>query len=375
MRELAGGRPDAPEEAVVRVLREPFASDPRTRAEWLGASWAANRFSHARVPKVLQDGADGRGAPVVVRRWAKGMPLDQLVRNGEASAANAMDPTLALQVVEQVLDALEMAHAHGIVHGALGPSNVIVTERGTVRLVDFATAPGLLARPADALLRARLSPYTAPELRAADWGRGVPPTEASDVWSAGACLHFALTGRPPPPDDPSFEAGKRSERSERRARLARLARRAPEVQPALAAVADRALAIDPRDRYESAYAMLGDIRRVMAGRMPSLQSTGVSLPSSPPGGLRPGRSLEPSGVEEVALMPALPGEKPTSVERSSEWGGNLMLFAAIALLVALATFVLVRERLADVAPRAPLSPSPVAPFAPSAHAMQGPPLG
>ena len=187
------GAPDA----VVRVLRDPFASDPLARAEWLGASWASNRFTHARVPRLLQDGADGRGAPVVVRRWANGEPLDRMVRGGP------IDPRLALQLAEQLLDALEMAHAHGIVHGALTPSNVVVTARGTVRLVDFATPPGLTAT--HTLLRARSSPFMAPQQRAASMAiDAVPasPTEQSDVWSVGACLHFAIAGDAPDAEQP-----------------------------------------------------------------------------------------------------------------------------------------------------------------------------
>ena len=114
---LAGKRlaPDA----VVRVLRDPFANDPRARAEWLGASWAANRFTHARVPRVMQDGADGRGAPVVIRAWARGQALDAVVRGG------TLAPRIALQLAEQVLDALEMAHAHGVIHGALSPLGLL----------------------------------------------------------------------------------------------------------------------------------------------------------------------------------------------------------------------------------------------------------
>ncbi len=332
---LAGkvGAPDS----VVRILRDPFASDPSSRAEWLGASWAANRFSHARVPRVMQDGVDGAGVPIVIRRWANGASLDEIVAGG------VMDPTAALQLAEQLLDALEMAHAHGIIHGALSPSNVVVSARGSVRLLDFATAPGALAESAGALRRARVSPYMAPQSRASftETGRRAcsgPPTEQSDVWSVGACLHFALAGRPPALGDTSL----------RRAAL--------DAEADVVAVLDRALAIDPLDRYESAYAMLGDIRRVMGGRRPKLQSAAVALPSQSAGELHGSREST-SGVVGLAAEPkAGAGTVPTSAQReptpepqarSSEWLGNLLLCAAIALIVALATFVLVRERLSD----------------------------
>lgn len=262
-----------------------------------------------------------------------------------------MDPRLALQLAEQLLDALEMAHAHGIIHGALTPSNVVVTARGTVRLLDFATPPGLAAT--HTLLRARASPFMSPQQRAASMAIDTlppAPTEQSDVWSVGACLHFAIAGSPPDLDAPS------------------LRRALPEGDEDVASVVDRALAIDPFDRYESAYAMLGDIRHVMAGRNPKLKAAGVRLPSHSTGGSRPWREST-SGLVGLdgAPIPEAKGNLPPLLElpetpKPSEWRGNLLLCAAIALMVAVATFVLMREKLADRA-----LPSEAAPPAAPGH--------
>jgi serine/threonine protein kinase len=313
------------------VLRPPFAFDAQARAEWLGASWAANRFYHARISQILKDGADELGCPAVVRRWAEGRPLDHVVRSG------AMDLALALRLAEQLLDALEMAHTHGIIHGALAPSNVIVTVRGSVRLVDFATAPGLIPQPASALMRARVSSFTAPE-QVASSASIMQPTQQSDVWAVGACLHFALCGTPPTSEHPSWR------------------RAGPEIGGDVTAVLERALAVDPLERYESAYAMLGDIRCLRAGRPPKLQSALVPLPSQSPTDIqpRPGSSSGVHGLQvvdrltDVEFAKAMQGKADEVASgRPSEWRGNLLLIIAIALLVALATYVLVRERLAD----------------------------
>ena len=327
--------------SVVRVLRRPFALDEHARAEWLGATWAANRFYHARVPQILKDGADDAGLPVVVRRWAEGRPLDQVVRSG------AMDLPLALRLAEQLLDALEMAHTHGIIHGGLAPSNVVVTVRGSVRLVDFAMTPGLVVRPTNMLLRARVSSFTAPEDRGTSIAAAtMAPTQQSDVWAVGACLHFAICGAPPGADGPSLR------RSGRRLR--------EDVRDDVIAVVDRALAVDPLERYESAYAMLGDIRYLMAGRAPRLQTAVAPVPSQTSTATEP-RPASSSGVQ------GLPSDRSTDFEfaramagnpgaaaagRPSEWRGNLLLVVAIALLAALATYVLVRERLSDRPPPA-----------------------
>jgi serine/threonine-protein kinase len=316
---LPEGPPDA-EHAVVRVLRPDLARDANARAEWLRASWAANRFYHARVVKVLEQGKmpGSDGAPILVRAWVQGESLEEAVGKG------AVDEAAALRLIEQVLDALEMAHAHGILHGALTPRNVIVTRRGSARLVDFATNPGLLVhRPAasDRLASARRGPFLPPERRT------IPVaacTELADVWAAGACLHFALTGTPPEPGAPRL-AG---------------------VHPNVAAILALALEPDPARRYESAYAMLGDVRRLLSGRKPHLDGRAAPFPSERAPSLVPSSS--------IAHLPSTPPEAPTREATSRQRRGNLLLLLAIAMLAGFATFVLVRERLSD-APAAPAS--------------------
>jgi len=306
--------------AVVRVLRGDLARDAKACAEWLRASWAANRFQHARVVKVLEQGQmpGSDGAPILVRAWAEGEPLEGAVSNG------AVDELGAMQLLEQVLDALEMAHAHGILHGALTPRNVIVTPRGSARLVDFASTPGLLVHRSGAserLAAARRGPFLAPERRTIPVAQC---TELADVWSAGACLHFALAGRPPEPEAPCLTG----------------------VDPDVAAVVALALEPDPARRYESAYAMLGDVRRVLSGRKPHLDGRAAPIPS------QRAVSLVPSS--SVAQLRSTPPEGPAVAVTPRHRRGNVLLLLAIALLAGFAAFVLVRERLAD-APPAPTS--------------------
>jgi serine/threonine-protein kinase len=314
--------------ALVRVLRAPFANLPQLRAEWLRGNWAANRFYHPRVPAVVQEGVDARGAPVVMRLWADGEPLDAVVGRG------VLEPPAALRLFERLLDALEMAHAHGVVHGAITPSNLIVTPGGSLRLVDFAVPPGVRPRRpsgVDLLARARGFAFTAPEWRtgaeaAVPSGPGErgEPGEQRDLWAVGACLRFALTGAAPDlAGDPCAGLG-------------------GNLPADVVAVTGMALARDPLRRYDTAYSMLGDVRRVLAGRRPKLQAASGPVPSSlvaVPDDLAssPGRHSD-GGASAPAL--AVPAE-------ADEWKGNLVLMVAIALLVGLATFVVVREKLAD----------------------------
>ena len=305
--------------AVVRVLRGDLARDAKACTEWLRASWAANRFHHARVVKVLDQGLmpGSDGGPVLVRAWAHGESLEKAVDRGD------VDEAAAMRLVAQVLDVLEMSHAHGILHGALSPRNVIVTPNGSARIVDFATAPGPLVRSSAAserLAAARRGPFLPPERRTIPVA---PCTELADVWGAGACLYFALTGTPPEPDAP-WLAG---------------------VDPGIAAIVALALHPDPTRRYESAYAMLGDVRRLLSGRKPHLDGRAAPMPSV--------RALSLVPSSSAAQLRSAPPEPPPVAATARQRRGNVLLLLAIALLAGFATFVLVRERLAEDPPAPP----------------------
>ena len=82
------------------------------------AAYAASRFQHPRVLAVIADGTDDSGAPFVVRPWADAEPLLDLIRRD-----GPLPEAKVLRLAEQVLDALELAHAQGVVHGALSSNS------------------------------------------------------------------------------------------------------------------------------------------------------------------------------------------------------------------------------------------------------------
>jgi serine/threonine-protein kinase len=344
------GARDATERVVVKVMIGSIATHERAKSVFLRAAYAANRFNHGRVLMITEDGVDGEGAPFVIRPWADAEPLADLV------ARKPLGEAEVLQFAEQVLDALEMGHAHGLLHGALTPQNILITERGSIRLCDFATPPGMGALRGvvedEVLAERRRGPFTAPERCA------LPPSassEEADIYGLAACMYFALSGKVPRGASTEGSALAHTE-------AAALRTVAPGVSENMAAVVDHALNLDPTSRYDSAYAMLGDVRRVMVGRRPKLADAMAPVPSQGPAELvriegpvsRPYRqvaSLEPAPRSSV--------HGPQSVARrvGSERRGNAFLILAIAILVGVATFVLVREKRDDRRPRAAPSTS------------------
>lgn len=144
-------------------------------------------------------------------------------------ARGPLAPRRAWELLWPILDALEHAHAHGVVHGALKPSNVLLGRGGVPRVGDFSL--GRASRERDALLLARgvPLPYLSPEQR-----QGREPDARSDLHAFGALLHEALAGEPP---GAAFEP---------------LSERRPELPRVLDGVLARALAPDPRARHASA---------------------------------------------------------------------------------------------------------------------------
>jgi serine/threonine protein kinase len=168
-----------------------------------------------------------------------------------------------------------------------------------------------------------------------------PPTEACDVWSLAATLYFAVSRLAP-------RGAATSLGDLARAPVRPVREAAPTVSEGFAALIEHALAADPAARYESAYAMLGDVRRVMAGRKPKLEDAQRPNPSGsytgpPPHSSR--RHLSGARTESSVLQPVMGTStgRESVRPRPSEWKGNL----AIATLVGVATFVMVRERVEE----------------------------
>ena len=313
-RAVAGG---PREKGCLRLVEIGEPPPDWVRSHFVRAAYVVNRFRHPRVVSVVADGVS-EGRPFVVRAWHDAKTLQASVED------HPLPVKEALRIAEQVLDALEIAHVHGIVHGAISASNILVVKTGSMRLVDFALPPGAVGDSAisRALSETRVDPALAPERES-----GSPATEAADIYSVGACLYFAISGRWPAHRDGRLTRSLRETR--------------PDIAEDVSRVVDLALEADPNHRYESAYAMLGDIRRVMAGRKPKLKDAVKPVPSGSY------RALAPSSSRRIAFTsdaPTAPTSTPPPRPEPTQVRGNLFLLFAIATLVGVATFVVVRER-------------------------------
>lgn len=147
----------------------------------------AARLNHPHVVAVF-DLVAGDDAQWLVMEYVAGVNLSEFVR-----AQGPLTPEEAAPILGQVADALAAAHAAGIVHRDVKPSNILVGPQGQVKLSDF----GIARAEADASLTQTGLVTGSPAYLAPEVAAGRTATEASDVWSFGATLFHALAGHPP----------------------------------------------------------------------------------------------------------------------------------------------------------------------------------
>lgn len=234
------------EEVAVKVL-DPEPAHRRTeRDRMYREARLAGRIAHPAIVKVTDAGplADG-GAYLVMERLFGHTLAERL------EAVFWLDLEEAFDLAEQLLVALEVAHAHGVVHRDVNPRNVHVGEHGRLKLIDFG-----ISRP----LGDPLSRVTAEDIVVGTLGYMAPeqlfgdePTAASDIYAAGATLYEMFGGRPPHDIRDGDLRGVLRAMSEDPVPLGELRPAMPE---ALVSGIMSALARRPDDRPSSAQALL-----------------------------------------------------------------------------------------------------------------------
>ncbi len=145
---------------------------------------AAARLNHPGVVTVF-DVVEEDGSPWIVMELVHARSLDRLIAED-----GPLRPPRAAQVGEQLLSALECAHAAGVLHRDVKPGNVLVAADNAVKLTDF----GIATYPGDPALTQVGMVFGTPGYTAPERVRGEAATPASDLWSLGATLFTAVEG-------------------------------------------------------------------------------------------------------------------------------------------------------------------------------------
>jgi hypothetical protein len=182
-----GRRRDGGTPVAVKVIRSAYADDPEFRARFAREAAAAGRVASFCTARVLDADVDGP-RPYIVSELVDGPSLADRVE-----AAGPLPEGELEGLAVGVAGALVAIHAAGIVHRDLTPGNVMLTGTGP-RVIDFG-----IARAVDAVTRLTVGwpPPGTPSFMAPELFDEHEPTPAADVFSMGALLAFAGTGRLP----------------------------------------------------------------------------------------------------------------------------------------------------------------------------------
>src|SRR4051794_31126551 len=144
--------------------------------------------SAVRVFDIVEQ--DGR--PWIVMEYLDGSTLTDLIRERGPLPADEV-----IRIGQSLLNALEAAHAAGVLHRDVKPSNVMIAPDGRVALTDFGIATSLDGDKDGADTTTSGVIVGSPAYMSPERARGESPTAASDLWSLGATLWTAAEGRPP----------------------------------------------------------------------------------------------------------------------------------------------------------------------------------
>ncbi|MEZ6014667.1 MAG: serine/threonine-protein kinase [Planctomycetota bacterium] len=265
---------------ALKLLRRELSDDDDSRRRMLREAAALQHLDHPTIARFLAAG-ESDGLPYLVSEYIEGMSLAAAIRAIEGvppaelvgahlgrslELGETVPPIFegrfeeaAARIAREVARALAHAHARGVVHRDVKPSNIMLLHDGRVVLVDFGLAS---LADSDALTasghRVGSLPYMAPEdLR----GAGAPGP-ATDIYALGVTLFETCARRLPfqqrHPDRLAIEVIHGRRRSLRES--------LPQVRAELETVVDCAMALTPERRYPSAEAFAADLTEFLAGR-------------------------------------------------------------------------------------------------------------
>jgi non-specific serine/threonine protein kinase len=234
---------------VLKFLPTHLSTSPDARRRFMTEARAASAIDHPNICTIHEINETPDGRVFIAMAFYAGETLDSRIAHGIVPLTDAVELTI------QLGRGLAAAHRKGIIHRDVKPSNVVVTEDGVAKLIDFGVAkleaevgPTRTGAPVGTVA------YMSPEQ-----AQGIRVDARADIWSLGAVLYELLTGQPPfqranplatqyaiQHSDPPPPAGLRAD-----------------VPAVLEAIVRRALMKRPDDRYQQVGDMVEDLEEAL----------------------------------------------------------------------------------------------------------------
>ena len=284
---------------AVKLMHPVFTTQPDNRTRFEVEARAAAGLNHPHIVSV-HDSGEHAGTPYIVMERLSGRTLADVIARGPLPQPQVRS------ILNDVLSALAAAHAAGILHRDIKPANILFSALGDTKVADFG-----IAKSAGSTHTLTGQIVGTMAYLSADRIAGRPATVADDLYAVGVVGYEALAGRRAFPQENLAELA-RAIAEDTPPRLAMLR---PDVDPALAAVIERAMARDPGWRFGSAIEM----RAALAARI------------GPPVVARPPTRVLAAPLPEPTTMVV-----PARRKRSRWW---LLAAGVIAVLIAAIAFI------------------------------------
>jgi eukaryotic-like serine/threonine-protein kinase len=228
---------------AVKLLAEHLAEDPTFVSRFQREAQAAARLIHPNIVQVFDSGQDEHsGQYFIVMEYIEGSSCAEILRDD-----GWVEVDEAVAIIEQGCEGLHYAHRHGVVHRDVKPGNLLRSRDGEVKLADFgiakATEQSSITQVGSVLGTAA---YLAPEQ-----ARGEEAGPRADLYALGVVTYQLISGRLPYEAASLTELALKQQQEDPEMLDALVAAVTPELAEAVAI----ALALDPRERYESAREM------------------------------------------------------------------------------------------------------------------------
>ncbi len=258
-------------QVAIKILDRELADDNAFRTRFRLEAQAASRMAHPTIVRVYDAGEDSRTAPdgsvrpvpFIVMELVKGRLLKDVIADGPVPVPDA------IRYVDGILEALEYSHRAGVVHRDIKPGNVMITDAGQVKVMDFGIARAVSDSSSTVAETTQIlgtAAYFSPEQ-----AKGEPVDARADLYSTGVVLYELLTGRQPFRGE-SPVAVAYQHVSEAPVPPSEVNETVPR---ALDTVALRALAKDPFQRYQDAAGFREALDATIDGRQPSKRQVGA----------------------------------------------------------------------------------------------------
>jgi eukaryotic-like serine/threonine-protein kinase len=241
-------------QVAVKVMLSKVAVDAHSREVFLREIETTKNLRHPNIVQLLDYGSAGPGFYFVME-FCEGGSVDDLrtARGGRLS----LEETGSIML--QVLEALAFVHQQGFVHRDIKPQNIMLTRNGIAKLGDLGLAKNFEKAGFSGMTltgSAGGTPLYMPKEQVINF-KYVKPV--SDVWSLAATMYSMLTGSSPY----VIEKGQAPLEAVLKARTIPLGERLPSLPNRLIAVLDRAMALKPENRYQTAVEFLMELRQAL----------------------------------------------------------------------------------------------------------------